>query len=375
MNTPPSLLKHFDLSEVSTFVTVLTARQQGMNTTQLQQVLTEHQDFIQHTLHTRGVVAIRGVQAETPERFQDLVAQGLGVQPWNGFNSKGLPGFVSNWLRRYTEGLMGSGDYRRYVNKDIVQLGPVARSVQGPHVEGGGNPVRPRYLALCCFEPAEHQAETGMVDLTTVLQQLKPTTRQKYLQAFNTFYYYTARPLNWFDRLLVSQSPLRLMEESGGRAKLASAPTPAVCVHPVTGEACLQPWAFTLNTNGHAQASAERAWPDRAPLDPCPNAQNTEYLWGLCDADGKTMSWTEEEQQELFDTIYQRAFLMDWRKGDIALIDNVRAGHWRMNGVQGQRKLMQVQLGMVDAATMLPETLKGTRLIRPAGIRPDQQPA
>jgi hypothetical protein len=41
--------------------------------------------------------------------------------------------------------------------------------------------------------------------------------------------------------------------------------------------------------------------------------------------------------------------LLQWQKGDVALIDNIKIAHWRMNGKQGQRKLMQIQANVFNA--------------------------
>jgi len=41
--------------------------------------------------------------------------------------------------------------------------------------------------------------------------------------------------------------------------------------------------------------------------------------------------------------------LLQWQKGDVALIDNIKIDHWRMNGKQGQRKLMQIQANVFNA--------------------------
>ncbi|WP_281963425.1 hypothetical protein [Acinetobacter johnsonii] len=41
--------------------------------------------------------------------------------------------------------------------------------------------------------------------------------------------------------------------------------------------------------------------------------------------------------------------MLQWQKGDVALIDNIKIDHWRMNGKQGQRKLMQIQANVFNA--------------------------
>ncbi len=67
------------------------------------------------------------------------------------------------------------------------------------------------------------------------------------------------------------------------------------------------------------------------------------------DDKGQSIAWSASEQREMFDRIFERAFLMAWQKGDIALVDNIRIGHWRMNGEQGNRKLVQIQANAFNA--------------------------
>ena len=54
-------------------------------------------------------------------------------------------------------------------------------------------------------------------------------------------------------------------------------------------------------------------------------------------------------KQHFFETLYHDALLLQWQKGDVALIDNIKIDHWRMNGKQGQRKLMQIQANAFNA--------------------------
>lgn len=306
--------------------------------------------FFMDKIAKRGVILFRGFGPIDTESFNGLITQGVGLNPWNGFNLAGMPAFVTNWLRSYSEALMGSGDYRRYLDRNTVQLGPVGQSVQGPHVEGGGSPRRARYLALCCFEPAKHLAETGMVDLHAAYERMPEPTKRKYLSALNRFYFITARKLNWFDRLILWRSPIKIFEElPDGRAKLATKPTPAVCAHPETGDICLQPWAFARNTNTHVNAAAQKVFTGRGQIGRCENADGTNYIWDLCDANGKDVAWTDEEQHAFFEDLFQHSYLVNWQKHDVALVDNVRMGHWRMNGEQGNRRLMQIQVESFNA--------------------------
>ena len=71
-------------------------------------------------------------------------------------------------------------------------------------------------------------------------------------------------------------------------------------------------------------------------------------FWDMINDDGESLGWSEEEQLTLFRTIFAEAHLMDWKQGDVALLDNVRMGHWRMDGVQGNRQLIQIQSAPID---------------------------
>lgn len=343
------------LDDSNDFVTVVSPREEPMGLDALILIFQANRAFFMDRLHRRGVLLFRGFEPPSRAVFQEMVDHGMALKPWNSFNLKGMPPAVSNWLRRYSEGLMGSGDYRRYLSRDVVQLGPAGESVQGPHVEGGGSPRRARYLALCCFEPSAYLAETAMVDLHAAYRRLPEPLQRKYSRAWNRFYFLTARPLRWLDRLLVSQSPLEVHEElSDGRAKLSSPLTPMVCLHPQTSLPCLQPWAFARNTNRHVHAAAQQVFTGRGRIDPCPNAQDTDYRWDLCDEHHGAIDWPDEEQHAFFEDLFRHAFLLAWRKGDIALIDNVRIGHWRMNGIQGSRELVQIQAEPFSALDHLP---------------------
>lgn len=312
-------------------------------------ILLQHRDYFIQQIAARGVLLFRGFSPASPSEFHDIITQGLGMEPWNAFNTEKMPGFVSSWLRKYTEGLLGAGDYRRYLEKNTVQLGPVESSVQGPHVEGGIRSERSRYIALCCFEPAPHLAETGMVDLHEVYADLPEATKQKYQQARNRFFYITGRKVNVLDKLLLKKSPFTVIARDDGYAHLALPTCPLVCTVPETGQLCLQPWAFARNTNAAAHAAAVDNFKGRGEILKDSTADGMNLTWELCDGDGQTIAWSAEEQRDMFDRIFKKTFLMAWQKGDIALVDNIRIGHWRMNGEQGKRKLVQIQANAFNA--------------------------
>ncbi|QCF27658.1 TauD/TfdA family dioxygenase [Hydrocarboniclastica marina] len=346
-------LDQLHAEDTHAFVTTYTPK--GRNDLEtLKGILRENKDFFRQKIAERGVILFRGFESSTHQAFHGLVEQGMGLEPWNAFNLKKMPGFLTSWLRKYSEGLVGGGDYRRYLDKNTVRLGPVESAIQGPHTEGAVRSERSRYIALCCFEPSPYLAETGMADLHEVYKSLPETVRAKYDGAWNRFYYLSSRKLTWLDRRLLRGSPLQVVDRPDGRADLALAPCPLVCAVPETGKACVQPWAFARNTNGQVHRAALDVFKGRGEIKKDSTAENMSLTWELCDREGTAIEWTEEEQTELFAAIFKKALLMVWQKGDVAFVDNVRIGHWRMNGEQGNRKLVQIQATNFNAEDYLP---------------------
>ena len=322
---------------------------EGTAPTSLPSILQANRPYFVEQIARRGVLLFRGFAPSNATTFHELVTDGMGLQPWNSFNTNNMPAFMASLMRKYSEGLLGAGDYRRYLDKNTVQLGPVEQSIQGPHVEGGVRAERSRYLVLCCFEPAPYLAETGMVDLHEVYQHLPAQSQQKYQRARNRFYYISARKVNMIDRMMLKNSPLTVIQRPDGYAHLALEPCPLVCAVPETGDLCLQPWAFAKNTNRISYESAKATFEGRGDIKPDSTADGMNLTWELCDDQGQSIDWSEAEQRAMFDEIFKRAFLMNWQKGDVAFVDNIRIGHWRMNGEQGNRKLVQIQAEPFDA--------------------------
>ncbi len=362
MSKTTSSLDQLDVDERHEFISIYRPRGKCDIATLLT-ILQENQDALRAQIARRGVLLFRGFTPEHTDDLYELVTKGMALDPWNAFNLKNTPAFATTWLRKYMEGLLGGGDYRRYLDRDAVQLGPVESAVQGPHVEGGIRSQRSRYIALCCFQPSPSRAETGMVDLHQVYSGLPQTMQDKYSRAWNRFFYVSRRKVHALDRALLKQSPFELIEREDGRAHLALPPCPAVCAVPETGALCIQPWAFARNTNGAVHAAAVAAFPGRGDIYPDSTAEGMELTWELCDERGNTIEWTPEEQSRLFRDIFARAHLMAWEKGDIAFVDNIRIGHWRMNGEQGERKLVQIQATAFNAELHHPAYLRRTGVL------------
>ena len=290
----------------------------------------------------------RGFNIENPEQFNEIVEQHLKFEAWNAFNPN-LPGWVASWMRKYTEKLLGAGDYRRYIDRNTVQLGPVENSVQGPHVEGGVRSERSRYITLYCQEPSTYLAETGFNNLEKVWKNFPEHIKQKYLGAWNHFSYTSARKLNFIDKILLKKSPFTLEILPNKKGKLILQRSPLVIIHPQSQKHVIQPWAFANNTNPFAHQAAKKCFENRGEIDIDSTAGGMQLNWEIYDASGQQIEWDDQEKQAFFDAMYQDALLLQWQKGDFAIVDNIKIAHWRMNGEQGNRKLIQIQANAFNA--------------------------
>lgn len=318
------------------------------SSTALAQYIGSHREELIQQLHQHGILLFRGFHIHQPEQFHQLIEQYFQLQPWNSFNPN-MPGWMASWMRKYSESILGAGDYRRYLDRNTVQLGPVENAVQGPHVEGGVRSERSRYIALFCQEPSTHLAETGFNNLEQIWEKMPKSIQEKYLGAWNHFSYVSARKINAIDRLLLKKSPFSIEMRKDKKAKLTLQRSPLVIHHPETKKLVLQPWAFANNTNSFAHTAAQNSFENRGDIYIDSTADGMQLTWEIYNQQGQQIEWTDPEKQQFFDALYQDALLLQWQKGDVAIVDNVKIAHWRMNGEQGNRKLIQIQANVFNA--------------------------
>ncbi|MCW8038362.1 TauD/TfdA family dioxygenase [Acinetobacter entericus] len=330
------------------YTKVFVANESHASCSALAQYIGSHRELLMQQLHQYGILLFRGFQIDQPEQFHQLIEQYFQLQPWNSFNPN-MPGWAASWMRKYSEGILGAGDYRRYIDRNTVQLGPVENSVQGPHVEGGVRSERSRYIALFCQEPSTYLAETGFNNLEQIWDNLPKPAQEKYLGAWNHFSYVSARKINAIDQLLLKKSPFSIEMRKDRKAKLTLQRSPLVIHHPETKKLVLQPWAFANNTNSFAYQAAQSCFENRGEIQIDSTADGMQLTWEIYNQQGSQIEWTDSEKQQFFNALYQDALLLQWQKGDVALVDNVKIAHWRMNGEQGKRKLIQIQANVFNA--------------------------
>lgn len=333
---------------LNSYTKLFIADQDNKSIESLKEYIDSNRNELIEQLHEYGILIFRGFKLENTDQFNHLIEKNFNFQPWNSFNPN-MPSWVGSWMRKYSENILGAGDYRRYIDRHIVQLGPVENSVQGPHVEGGVRSERSRYIALYCQKPSTYLAETGFNNLEIIWDNFPESIKQKYLGAWNHFSYVSARKVSLLDRILLKKSPFTVTLLNDKKAKLTLQRTPLVISHPETHKKVVQPWAFAFNTNPFAYQAAKKCFDDRGEIQIDSTANGMQLTWEIFSEDGNQIEWTDDEKQAFFDAMYQNALLLEWEKGDIAIVDNIKIAHWRMNGEQGDRKLIQIQANAFNA--------------------------
>lgn len=114
-----------------------------------------------------------------------------------------------------------------------------------------------------------------------------------------------------------------------------------VCQHPNSGLLCPQIWGYRSD---YVQEIANKTFPERAPLDKDHTTTAIQQEWTLVNSDDSLIDNGDSILKELIQVSFDHSRLIKWQAGDMAIIDNIRCAHWRMNGVPDQpRKIYQVQ--------------------------------
>lgn len=338
----------FNHQFLNDYTKVFVADPQNSSLASLQNYIDLNHSELIRQLHNYGILVFRGFDVKNTDQFHQIIEQNFNFKPWNSFNSN-MPSWVASWMRKYSENILGAGDYRRYIGSNTVQLGPVENSIQGPHVEGGVRSERSRYIALYCEEPSQHLAETGFNNLEYIWEKFPASIQQKYLGAWNHFSYLSARKVNLLDRILLKKSPFSVTILADQKAKLTLQRSPLVITHPDTHKKAIQPWAFANNTNPFAYQAAKNCFQHRGDIQIDSTADSMQLTWEIFNQEGTQIEWSSIEKQDFFNALYKDALLLQWQKGDVAIVDNIKIAHWRMNGEQGNRKLIQIQANAFNA--------------------------
>lgn len=302
---------------------------------------TKWKEAIYQKVQELGCVVLRDFKIEDAQHFQEFLQKDLSVKTWNVFNKLKVAGPIITFVRRITDGILGAGDNRSYLNSELQQLGKIDNSVQGPHVEGGVYDKRARYLFMYCEKAPITWGETGIADMNAVYQSLSAETRDSLQDAWQQFEFTSAKRLNLLERSILVIGKIKHYLRSDEYMQMLMDNIPLLCRHPDSGLLCPQIWAYRGDS---VHQAASNTFPERTPLDKENMASTWKLEWKLKRKDGTSISNALAIMDELIEATFSHSRLVRWREGDVTIVDNIRCAHWRMNGHSNQpRAIYQLQ--------------------------------
>ncbi|MDF1782322.1 MAG: TauD/TfdA family dioxygenase [Alcanivoracaceae bacterium] len=298
-------------------------------------------EFVYEKTRELGYIVLRGFDLDDAQQFQSFLEKDLKIKLWNVFNKLKVAGPIITFVRRITDGILGAGDNRSYINSQLQQLGRIENSVQGPHIEGGVYNRRARYLFMFCEQAAQNWGETGVADMHKVFQSLPAATQDALRNSWQQFEFTSIKRVNWLERLILTLGRIKHYLRSDGYQQMVLDYIPFVCEHPETGLPCPQIWAYLGDS---VYSAASETFPERTPLDKECMASTWQMKWTLSDRNGTEIPEGVKLMDELIKATFEHSRLIKWQTGDITVVDNIRCAHWRMNGHADQpRKIFQLQ--------------------------------
>lgn len=297
--------------------------------------------FVYDKTRELGYVVLRGFALDDAQQFQAFLEKDLGIELWNVFNKLKMAGPIITLVRRITDGILGAGDNRSYINAQLQQLGHIQNSVQGPHIEGGVYNKRARYLFMFCEQAAINWGETGVADMHAVFESLPPATRNALRESWQQFEFTSIKRVNWLERLILTLGRIKHYLRPDGFQQMVMDYIPLICRQPESGLPCPQIWAYLGDSVFNA---ASNTFPERTPLEKECMASTWKMKWTLSERNGDVIPEGVELMDELIQATFRQSRLIKWQQGDITVVDNIRCAHWRMNGHADQpRKIFQLQ--------------------------------
>jgi alpha-ketoglutarate-dependent taurine dioxygenase len=252
----------------------------------------KHRDSILRLVHVSGAAVLRGFEVGDARDHESLMTDGFGFSPI----------YTADYLKR-TQAFLKAADRAPRAGGTLLDL-PVDPTMQGPHIENGWRSRRPRYVSFWCELAPLHSGETALFDMSESYEMLG-TGLRSYFERYPSIY-----------------------PAYGERFAIDS-----LLIHPHTRRTCLVLWYFESPLAERAVAAYKktlhfRNW--RVPVAIAPHTAVNYPLQHLFRRDDEEFALSEAETNELMDVVYQSAWYLDWRKGDVLILDNISTAHGRM---------------------------------------------
>ena len=105
--------------EINSYTKLYIASNSHKSFRELSDYFKNNKQKIMDEIHQYGIVIFRGFENNNSEQFQILIEKSLSLQPCNAFNPN-MPAWMATCMRKYSENVLGAGDYRRYIGRNTV---------------------------------------------------------------------------------------------------------------------------------------------------------------------------------------------------------------------------------------------------------------
>lgn len=307
-----------------------------MNSTNLLRFLESVKDEVLVMYKTSGAVILRGFPFEEQYKLAEHAFHLLTDHRPGGGPLGWLPGWTQNVLKDSVLWIMMRLiDGRR--EGGMRALAPSSRNVQGPHQESSFLTWRMPTVGFFCEIPPVNYGETAFYDASAAYKALPDNLKAK-LKQYD--YYYDLHAGILYDTLprfiydIVARVSFFCFNQPQGWV-------PLLLRSPVSGETCLQWFGFGKRINEQAANAFNKFYPNRGAVA-C-NDYFGEYFIKPRDdleREGKDLlpiapdgkHFTTEDEVAIAEVFFARSSLIAWQKNDLALVDNIRWAHGRVNG-------------------------------------------
>jgi alpha-ketoglutarate-dependent taurine dioxygenase len=258
----------------------------------LRETCQRERDGIISLVNVSGAAVLRGFEVGDARDHESLMTDGFGFSPI----------YTADYLKR-TQAFLKAADRAPRGGGTLLDL-PVDPTMQGPHIENGWRSRRPRYVSFWCEVAPLHSGATALFDMSESYERLG-TDLRSYFEGYASLY-----PA-YGERLTID----------------------SLLVHPHTSRPCLVMWYFESPLAEHAVAAYKKTLHfrnGRAPAAIAPHTAVNYPLRHLFRRGAEEFSLSEAETNELMDVVYRGAWYLNWRKGDVLILDNISTAHGRM---------------------------------------------
>lgn len=303
------------------------------------------QPALRALLERDGAVLFRGFGVATPDAFESVLAA-LGLKA-----SADYPFGVSP-RHSVTKRVFKSTEYANFM-------------VIPPHTEMAYLRYRPRWIAFYCDIEPKRFGETPLYDMAAAFEALPPALQHRlsglemsyvrfirHQKALVTFERTIEETFGTRDRTAIEafcrEYDIR-PSWIGDKFLRAETVLPAVAIHPDTGRRCLNAQFINAHSliSGIARIAKRYPAPMRLLFNTYIRFQYGKPTVHYSSKPANGHDFTAAETAEIDRAIHGSSTVFKWRRGDMIVIDNVRAAHGRLN-VKGPRRILTALGDMYD---------------------------